>query len=200
MLRSLVGSEMCIRDRRDIDPEQLFVFGRSLGGAVAIGLLENLGEQQARLHGMILENTFTSVGDMTESLWAPLRHIKMLFKQQWNSARRIADIECKIPLLFVSGLADELVPSWMMQHLFETASSNCDFKHMVRFPYGTHNETWCEGGYYQHLLMFIKKIYLKARKEEFTAIVPDPGFISSLADNNPPGAVGEKEDVDTQDV
>ena len=29
----------------------------------------------------------------------------------------------------------------------------------MRFPYGTHNETWCEGGYYQHILLFMRKLY-----------------------------------------
>lgn len=148
-------------EKHKIDRDQIFVFGRSLGGAVSIGLmsaLKQLGTQD-RIRGVILENTFTSVADMTGSLWAPLRHIKQLFSSQWNSIGRIDD--CKSPLLFVSGLADELVPHTMMQQLFE----NCDpeFKHMVRFPYGTHNETWCEGNYYQHIMLFIKKIYLKGK-------------------------------------
>lgn len=150
-------------DRADIDREQLFVFGRSLGGAVAIGLMEALEQrdQQARIRGVILENTFTNVAEMTESLWSPLRHIKSLFTAQWNSIGRIA--VCKAPLLFVSGLADELVPPTMMQQLFDAVQAS-EFKHMVRFPYGTHNETWCEGGYYQHMMLFIKKIYLKDKR------------------------------------
>merc|ERR1712072_249491 len=61
-------------DRKDIDTSQLFIFGRSLGGAVAIGLLSLLhqedmsrrvaGEEEKynnAIRGVILENTFTSV-------------------------------------------------------------------------------------------------------------------------------------------
>merc|ERR1711934_1183770 len=117
-------------------------------------------QQQHRIRGVILENTFTNVAEMTESIWAPLRFIKPLFSQQWNSIGRIP--VCAAPLLFVSGLADELVPPTMMQRLFD-AVKDSEFKHMVRFPYGTHNETWCEGGYYQHIMLFIKKIYLKGK-------------------------------------
>ena len=146
----------------DIDNTQIFVFGRSLGGAVSIGLMSALEDRghQGRIRGVILENTFTNVSDMTESLWAPLRYIKPLFSRQWDSIGRIP--RCSAPLLFVSGLADELVPPAMMQQLFD-AVEDSEFKHMVRFPYGTHNETWCEGGYYQHIMLFIKKIYLKGK-------------------------------------
>jgi len=149
-------------DRPDIDTGQLFIFGRSLGGAVAIGLMDRPRVQE-RIRGVILENTFTSVADMTEALWQPLGYIKDLFRGQWNSLDRIGRIT--VPLLFVSGLADELVPPGMMQALFDAAKTST-VKHMVRFPYGTHNETWCEGGYYQHILLFMKKLYLDKKEGE----------------------------------
>jgi len=104
---------------------------------------------------------------MTQALWEPLGMIKGLFRGQWNSISRIDKITC--PLLFVSGLADELVPCTMMEELFENAK-NSTVKHMVRFPYGTHNETWCEGGYYQHILLFMKKLYLDKRETEASRI------------------------------
>lgn len=152
--------------RDDIDKGQLFIFGRSLGGAVAIGLTSQPGVSE-KIRGVILENTFTSVSEMTQALWEPLGLIKGLFSGQWNSLSRIDKISC--PLLFVSGLADELVPCTMMEELFENAKSST-VKHMVRFPYGTHNETWCEGGYYQHILLFMKKLYLDKRETEASRI------------------------------
>jgi len=149
--------------RHDIDTQQLFIFGRSLGGAVAIGVMSKLVDEgnADRIRGVIIENTFTSVADMTEALWQPLGYIKDLFREQWDSIGRVGKITC--PLLFVSGLADELVPPGMMQALFD-ASKTSKVKHMVRFPYGTHNETWCEGGYYQHILLFMKKLYLDKKE------------------------------------
>lgn len=79
---------------------------------MAIGLVSK-PEVADKIRGVILENTFTSVSDMAEPLWTPLGYIKALFKGQWNSVDRIGKISC--PLLFVSGLADELVPAEMMQ-------------------------------------------------------------------------------------
>jgi len=149
-------------ERPDIDRGQLFIFGRSLGGAVAIGLVASPGVSE-KIRGVILENTFTSVSDMTEALWTPLGYIKTFFTGQWNSLSKVDRIAC--PLLFVSGLADELVPAEMMQKLFDNAKTST-VKHMVRFPYGTHNETWCEGGYYQHILLFMKKLYLDKKENE----------------------------------
>jgi len=46
-----------------INPDRLFVFGRSLGGAVATELAMNKGNH---LQGIIIENTFTSIGDMVD--------------------------------------------------------------------------------------------------------------------------------------
>merc|ERR1712072_791436 len=162
LTRDAYASLKYLWERPDTDTGQLFLFGRSLGGAVAIGLMSRPGVNDM-IRGVILENTFTSVADMTEALWAPLGYIKELFRGQWNSLERVGAITC--PLLFVSGLADELVPPGMMQALFDAAKTST-VKHMVRFPYGTHNETWCEGGYYQHVLLFMKKLYLDKKEGE----------------------------------
>lgn len=49
--------------RDDINPNRIFLFGRSLGGAVAAELAMNKGNH---LKGVILENTFTSIADMVD--------------------------------------------------------------------------------------------------------------------------------------
>ena len=48
----------------DIDPSRLYIFGRSLGGAVAARLAMNSNQ----FKGVIIENTFTSIGDMVNQL------------------------------------------------------------------------------------------------------------------------------------
>ena len=53
--------------RSDIDPSQIMLFGRSLGGAVAI-YLASLPNYSSRLAGLILENTFTSIYDMSHKI------------------------------------------------------------------------------------------------------------------------------------
>ena len=52
-------------NREDIDNDRIFVFGRSLGGAVAAQLAQNKGNS---IKGIILENTFTSIADLVDVL------------------------------------------------------------------------------------------------------------------------------------
>ena len=47
----------------NVNPDRIFVFGRSLGGAVATELAMN---KSNHLKGVIIENTFTSIGDMVD--------------------------------------------------------------------------------------------------------------------------------------
>jgi len=56
-----------------INKERLFVFGRSLGGAVATQLAMSKG---SHLKGLIIENTFTSISDMVDSLMPLVSYFK----------------------------------------------------------------------------------------------------------------------------
>ena len=51
-----------------IDPQLIFVFGRSLGGAVAIDLVSK-NICLSNIKGLILENTFTSISDMVDKVF-----------------------------------------------------------------------------------------------------------------------------------
>ena len=52
----MLSYENILRSRPDVDSSRIFVFGRSLGGAVAVDLCSKNRERVACL---ILENTFT---------------------------------------------------------------------------------------------------------------------------------------------
>merc|ERR1719510_1078906 len=97
-----------------IDMDRLFVFGRSLGGAVAVALartLQQRGEEKPVPCGIILENTFLSVSALVDSLF-PLIAWKSLkdrfLRLRWETVDRIRDIE--VPLLFLTGEKDEMIP------------------------------------------------------------------------------------------
>lgn len=78
---------------------KMVVFGRSLGGAVAISLAHRFPELVA---GVVVENTFLSVGAMVNVLMPflrPLRHLVLTMK--WDSDVKVADL--KMPILFISG-------------------------------------------------------------------------------------------------
>lgn len=101
---------------REPDPAKRFVYGHSLGGAVAIDLVAR-GNAPA---GLIVESTFTSIRDMadlTAARWLPL---SIVLTQRFDSLSKMGDI--RVPTLFVHGKADRFVPYGMTERLFEAAS------------------------------------------------------------------------------
>lgn len=66
-------------------------------------------------------------------------------------------LQVKQPILFLSGLQDELVPPPHMKMLYDKASDhnrNCRF---VDFPSGMHMDTWMSGGdrYWRTIQLFL---------------------------------------------
>jgi pimeloyl-ACP methyl ester carboxylesterase len=63
-------------NRDDIDKERIYVFGRSLGGAVGAELAA--GKYGSSLKGLILENTFTSISELVDKLMPMVAIFKTL--------------------------------------------------------------------------------------------------------------------------
>lgn len=80
----------------------------------------------------------------------------LVLRNYWPSLERIRKI--KIPILFVSGLVDELVPSAHMKRLQE-AAAGAVFLEYLEVPTGDHNSTWKEAGdgYSEKIREFIKR-------------------------------------------
>ena len=83
----------------DIDKSLVYLQGRSLGGAVAI----YTGAQYPNLfRGLIIENTFTSMGDMVDHIVYFLKYVKRLvLRNKWNSLDLVREI--KTPMLYITG-------------------------------------------------------------------------------------------------
>ncbi|KAK6126775.1 hypothetical protein DH2020_039483 [Rehmannia glutinosa] len=152
--------------RTDIDTSRIVVFGRSLGGAVGAVLTKNNPDKVA---GLILENTFTSILDMAGVLLPFLkwfigkssskgpRVLNFVVRSPWNTIDVIGEI--KQPILFLSGLKDEMVPPSHMEMLYAKAAAHnrqCSF---VEFPTGMHMDTWLAGGdrYWRTIQEFLAK-------------------------------------------
>uniref|UniRef100_A0A1B0A886 Protein ABHD13 n=1 Tax=Glossina pallidipes TaxID=7398 RepID=A0A1B0A886_GLOPL len=140
--------------RHDLDHTQILIFGRSLGGAVAVDVAADTVYGQ-KIMCAIVENTFTSIPDMAVELIHPLvRFVPLiLYKNKYNSLSKIR--KCSVPLLFISGLADNLVPPNMMRTLYTECGSQR--KGILVFPGGSHNDTWIVDGYYDGLRTFLNE-------------------------------------------
>lgn len=126
---------------KDFDSQTIFAMGRSLGGAVTLALAEKRSED---LRGIILENTFTCISDMVDKLFPFLAPFKsVLLRLDWNSIGRVSKL--KLPILFVSGSDDEIVPPLQMINLRDSAKF-APIKMALEIQGGKHNDTWLIGG------------------------------------------------------
>ncbi|GLE02655.1 hypothetical protein PINS_up011496 [Pythium insidiosum] len=162
--------------REDIDKTKLVVFGRSLGGAVALHLAHKAGDQVA---GVILENTFLSISSMVDALMPLLSYFKpLVLRINWDSETLIQSVSH--PILFVAGEQDELVPPSHMRRLHELAARSSRRAVWHSVPNGTHNDTWLRGGaaYYEVLRSFLESLGIdSARDREGDACESAPGVL-----------------------
>ena len=97
-----------IRQREDLKGNKIVVYGQSLGGAVSIDLVaKNKGTGDIK--ALILENTFLSIAKMIPTAMPIAKHLTPLCHEYWKSEDMLPQIT-DIPILFLSGLQDELVP------------------------------------------------------------------------------------------
>ena len=115
-------------------PDQIVIFGASLGGGVAMTLAP-----EVEAAGLVLEATFTGAGDLgAEALpWLP---VKLLIKDKYRNLDRAADL--KMPLSWYHGAMDEVIPFEMGQKLFDAFPGE---KCTTIFPDGRHNDLWGRG-------------------------------------------------------
>ncbi|XVE70672.1 hypothetical protein DITRI_Ditri10aG0089300 [Diplodiscus trichospermus] len=155
-----------LTQRTDIDSDRIVVFGRSLGGAVGAVLTKNNPDKAAAL---ILENTFTSILDMAGVLLPFLKWfiggpgtkgpkiLNFLVRSPWSTIDVIGQV--KQPILFLSGLQDEMVPPSHMQMLYAKAAAHNRQCLFVEFPNGMHMDTWLAGGdhYWRTIQQFFER-------------------------------------------
>lgn len=115
-------------DTKGTPPDQIILFGRSLGGAVAIELATRV-----ECAGLIVESSFTSAKAMGKLMF-PYFPVGLLLKHKFSSIDKISKINC--PLLVTHSKEDDMIPFQMGRALFEKALGP---KRMVVIS-GLHNE------------------------------------------------------------
>ncbi len=164
LLSSASSSTSNVTKNMNIDPEQIFVFGRSLGGAVAFHLAKYAEQTLHKpLKGIIIENTFTSISKMVDALMPAIAPFKFLVLTiDWNSEKIAPTIHT--PILYLAGDKDELVPHSQMKTLYNKSKMNGASVYAVMhiIKNGTHNDSWVQGGrmYYNAIQSFMSHVTL----------------------------------------
>lgn len=138
-----------LTQKKNIAPETLFLFGRSLGGVCAI---ETASKNKAA--GLIIESTFTSAREMADKIF-PFFPLKFLLKSKYNAIGTVASVN--MPKLFLHGAEDDLVPISMGRKLFDAAREPKEF---YSIKGAGHNDTYSVGGkeYFDTLERFIQNV------------------------------------------
>lgn len=163
----------------------IILFGRSLGGAVAISLAHKFPQLVA---GVVVENTFTSVSGMVDVLMPVLTPLKQwLLFMKWNSDEKIQQLTQ--PIFFISGDSDELVPPSHMKTLYNLALKSAHREFYSVFA-GSHNNTWEVGGsmYYTRLQEFVRDHVAKSADTASTAASNANSKSSSSSSGSGPAA------------
>ena len=144
-----------------IDPTQIYLYGQSLGGAVAFHVAQEWEKSSRKpLAGVIVENTFCSIDDMVDVVFPILSPVKpLVLRMHWNS-KDILSRGLDVPILFLAGQADEIVPHAQMLELYRISQSKENSNSVLEvIPNGRHNDTWMQGGqrYWDAVAKFLKE-------------------------------------------
>jgi pimeloyl-ACP methyl ester carboxylesterase len=133
-----------INERR-VAPDNIVIFGKSLGGAPAIDLAT-----QVEPAGLIVQSSFTSAGDMAATILPFLP--RFVLHTKMDSLAKISQVRC--PKLFIHSRADEVVPYELGRRLYEAAPEPKEFYEVKGSP---HNSTYIVGGkpYFEALRKFV---------------------------------------------
>jgi fermentation-respiration switch protein FrsA (DUF1100 family) len=153
LYRDAIAAWEYLLGRKDSIERPLIIFGRSLGGAVAIDLANHIGTPDPNVStGLVIESTFTSIQTLARLIF---RLALPNLPVKYDSLSKIGRI--RMPLLAIHGEQDELIPYADGQALFKAAPEP---KAWYPIPGAGHNDTYLVGGktYFQRLASFARDL------------------------------------------
>jgi alpha-beta hydrolase superfamily lysophospholipase len=120
---ALLSVIQTVSEDRNLTPDQLTLFGKSIGGGPSVA-----AAAQVPVGGLILESSFTSIFQvLLPSLRLPL--------DSFPNARLLKNVSC--PVLIIHGTRDEVIAPSHASRLYEAAN---DPKRLIWMEGGGHND------------------------------------------------------------
>ncbi|WP_017298596.1 alpha/beta hydrolase [Nodosilinea nodulosa] len=105
-----------LRDTRHIPAEQVIIYGESMGGAIAL----DLAIKHPEAGGLIMQSSFTSMLEVVkQKSFAKAIPLNLVLTERFDSIAKISSL--KMPVLFLHGGSDSVVPSEMSKRLYAAA-------------------------------------------------------------------------------
>lgn len=135
-------------NNKKINPKNIIIFGRSLGGAIAVDLASKV-----KSGGLILESTFSSVRDVLKIIM-PTQSNFIYLRYSMDSFKKIDKVD--VPVLVIHSAEDEVIPFELGKKLFSAISSEKEFLQIQ----GSHNNGFMQSiqPYMQTLRRFIQAL------------------------------------------
>ena len=119
-----------------------FIYGHSLGGAIAVDLAVGLSKHPsgAPAAGLIVESSFTTLAEVAAAVANTKLPIRWLLSQKFDSVDKIAGV--RMPVLLVHGTDDRYVPASFSERLYAAATAP---KKLLLIDGGSHNNSMRTG-------------------------------------------------------
>ncbi|AFZ00306.1 alpha/beta hydrolase [Calothrix sp. PCC 6303] len=117
---------------RQVKPRNIFIYGHSLGGGVAI----DLAAKNPEAAGLIVEATFSSIRDIVKyrkQFW--MFPVDLMVTQRFESIAKVPKL--KMPVLFIHGVNDSTIPASMTEKLY---AATPEPKLLLLVPGADHND------------------------------------------------------------
>jgi len=121
-------------EEKKISPDNIIIFGRSIGGSVAAKLATKL-----KVRSLIIESTFTSFTDMGRKFY-PYMPIRLFARFSYKTIDYIKKVHC--PVMIIHSRNDEIVPFEFGLELYEAANEPSEFVEI----FGCHNDGFLVSG------------------------------------------------------
>lgn len=134
-IEDAVAALDALAERTETERSKIIVYGRSLGGAVAAGLVAETMRTGDPVETVILDRTFSSVPDVASQQfwWLPSRY---LIRNRYDSVSRLQSFQGTV--IQIHGTPDRIVPMLYGRRLFDSLSTGQ--KHWIEIPTMYHND------------------------------------------------------------